>query len=119
MPPESAPPSFSGTGLGDGHGFSNSEERKTMKVPHLRALTLTAASLAMVTAVSATAASAEAASAGHVPHVATATASKPQGRMTAPVTGTFKNKAGRGTFTGKFVPKKFAVANGVLGPPAC
>jgi hypothetical protein len=85
-----------------------------MKLPRMRALTVTAASLAMVTAVSASAATAEAAPAAHVSHVATATASKPQGRMTAPVTGTFTNKLGRGTFHGKFVPKKFAVTNGVL-----
>ena len=85
-----------------------------MKVPHLRILALTAASLAMVTAVSASAASAAAAPAASVQHVAASAASKPQGRLTAPVTGTFTNKLGRGTFSGKFMPKKFAVANGVL-----
>jgi hypothetical protein len=85
-----------------------------MKIPHLRVLSLTAASLAMVTAVSASAASTAAASAAHASHVATATANRPQGRLTAPVTGTFTNKLGRGTFNGKFMPKKFAVANGEL-----
>ena len=85
-----------------------------MKIPHLRVLSLTAASLAMVTAMSASAASAAAAPAAHASHGAAATANRPQGRLTAPVTGTFTNKLGRGTFDGKFMPKKFAVANGVL-----
>jgi hypothetical protein len=85
-----------------------------MKIPHLRVLSLTAASLAMVTAVSASAASTAAASTGHASHVAAATANRPQGHLTAPVTGTFTNKLGRGTFTGRFMPKKFAVSNGVL-----
>jgi hypothetical protein len=85
-----------------------------MKIPHLRVLSLTAASLAMVTAVSASASSAAAAPASHTSHAVTATANRPQGRLTAPVTGTFTNKLGRGTFTGKFMPKKFAVTNGVL-----
>jgi hypothetical protein len=85
-----------------------------MKVPHLRVLTVAATSLAMLTGMSAMAAGAATVPAAHGSHVSAAAASKPQGRVNAPVTGTFVNKAGRGTFTGTFMPKRFAVENGVL-----
>jgi hypothetical protein len=85
-----------------------------MKLPRLPALAVTAASLAMVTGLTTTAASAAAASAARTSSVTTPASAKPQGHMRAPVTGTFRTKSGRGTFTGKFVPKKFSVANGVL-----
>jgi hypothetical protein len=85
-----------------------------MKVPHLRVLTVTAASLAMLTGMSAMAAGAATVPTAHGSHVSTASASKPKGHINAPVTGTFVNKAGKGTFTGTFMPKHFAVKNGVL-----
>jgi hypothetical protein len=85
-----------------------------MKVPHLRVLTVTAASLAMLTGMSAMAAGAATVPTAHGSHVSTASASKPKGHINAPVTGTFVNKAGKGTFTGTFMPKHFAVRNGVL-----
>jgi hypothetical protein len=84
-----------------------------MKVPHLRVLTVTAASLAMLTGMSAMSAGAATVPAAHGSHVSTA-ASKPKGHINAPVTGTFVNKAGQGTFTGTFMPERFAVKNGVL-----
>lgn len=82
-----------------------------MKLPRLPVLAMTALSLAMVTGMSATAADAANAPATGISSAATA---RPQGHLTAPVTGTFRNATGRGTFTGAFHPKKFKAVNGAL-----
>jgi hypothetical protein len=47
-------------------------------------------------------------------HAASVTVSRPQGRMKAPVTGTFKTRHGTGKFSGKFVPRHFKDVHGVL-----
>lgn len=59
---------------------------------------------------------ADAASAATVHGSAAAAAAKahPQGKISSKVTGTFHNKAGRGTFKGTFTPTKFKDAHGVL-----
>jgi hypothetical protein len=85
-----------------------------MKLPQLRVLAVTAAALAMVTGGSAVAANAAATSGVQANHVTAPTTARPIGRITAPVTGTFTNKAGQGHFNGTFVPKKFTVNHGVL-----
>src|SRR5689334_478731 len=85
-----------------------------MKLARLPILAATAAALAMVTGMSATSAGAAAAPAARTSSVTAPASAKPQGHMTAPVTGTFRTKTGRGTLTGTFTPKKFSVVNGVL-----
>lgn len=85
-----------------------------MRLPQLRVLAGTALSLAMVTGVSAVASNAATASTTHANHATTSATATPRGRITAPVTGTFTNKAGQGHFTGSFKPKKFTVNHGVL-----
>jgi hypothetical protein len=82
-----------------------------MKLPRLPVLAVTALSLAMVTGMSATAASAANAPATGI---SSASSAKPEGHLTAPVTGTFRNSTGRGTFRGAFDPTKFTVVNGAL-----
>src|SRR5690349_15587892 len=92
--------------------FVKREGAVFMKLPRLPVLAMTALSLAMATGMSATAAyAANAPATGNSSAAATA---RPQGHLTAPVTGTFRNAAGRGTFTGAFHPKKFKVVNGAL-----
>jgi hypothetical protein len=85
-----------------------------MKIP--RILAASAASLAMIglsaTVVSATAASAAPAAVGS--HLSAAAPATAPGKITSKVTGTFRNSHGRGTFTGKFMPKKFSVVKGHL-----
>ncbi len=81
-----------------------------MKLPNLRVLAVTAASVAMAVGVSATAASA-ASTVHQSPAAASATA---PGAVTSVVTGTFTNADGQGTFAGTFTPTKFSVVNGVL-----
>jgi hypothetical protein len=85
-----------------------------MKVPHVRILAVTAASLATAAALglSTTAASAATAATGSRSLAAAPAASV--GSITSKVTGTFTNADGTGTFTGTFTPQKFSVVNGVL-----
>lgn len=45
---------------------------------------------------------------------ASAASAKALGKIAAPVTGTFTNAAGQGTFKGTFTPARFSVVNGVL-----
>jgi hypothetical protein len=85
-----------------------------MKIPHLRVLAVTAASLATAATVglSTTAASAAPASTGSRSSTAASPASV--GSITSKVTGTFTNSDGTGTFAGTFTPQKFSVVHGVL-----
>lgn len=85
-----------------------------MKLPQLRVLTVPAIAVAMVTGASSVAANAATAPAAHANHVTAPVTATPRGRITAPVDGTFTNKAGEGHFTGSFKPKKFTVNHGVL-----
>jgi hypothetical protein len=85
-----------------------------MKISYLRG-TVLAASLAMALGLSATAANA--ATTSHRGGAVTTRAAAPAaaaGTVTAPVTGTFTNSDGTGTFTGSFAPKKFSVVRGTL-----
>jgi len=85
-----------------------------MKISYLRILALTAAS-AMAVGLSATAASAAPTStAARTLAAAPAAPAASKGSIAAPVTGTFSNADGTGTFTGTFSPKKFTVVKGVL-----
>jgi hypothetical protein len=85
-----------------------------MKIPHLRVLSVAAASLATAAALglSTTAASAAATDTSSRSPAAAPAASV--GSITSQVTGTFTNADGTGTFTGTFIPQKFSVVNGVL-----
>lgn len=85
-----------------------------MKLPQLRVLPIAAATLAMVMGVSTVAANAATTPAAHASNAAASANTKPQGRITAPVTGTFASKTGQGHFTGAFMSKKFTVNHGVL-----
>jgi hypothetical protein len=85
-----------------------------MKVPNLRILPVAVVSLAMLTGTSAVAAGAANAAATDSAHTATAAPARAAGHLKAPVTGTFHNHAGRGHFTGRFIPRKFTVHHGVL-----
>jgi hypothetical protein len=67
------------------------------------------AALAVGVPVAASAASAATVHGSAVPAVTQA-----PGKITAPVTGTFTNAAGPGTFKGTFTPTKFSVVNGAL-----
>ena len=93
---------------------NHQKEEADMRIPW--ALPVTAASLALATGLSvgtATAAGAATTSparGGPVP----ASSASVLGTVTAPVTGSFTNAAGTGTFTGSFRPQKFSLANGVL-----
>jgi hypothetical protein len=87
-----------------------------MKLPQLRVMAVSAASLAIITGMATSAASASAATTSSR-SAAVTQAAKPaaaQGTVSAPVTGTFTNAAGQGTFTGAFTPKSFHVVNGAL-----
>jgi hypothetical protein len=57
---------------------------------------------------------ASAASASTTQASASAASAKALGKIAAPVTGTFTNAAGQGTFKGTFTPARFSVVNGVL-----
>jgi hypothetical protein len=87
-----------------------------MNLPNLRILAVTAGSMAIMTGMFATATAANAAPAAPAVHAAR-TAAQPAaaaGTVTAPVTGTFSNADGTGTFTGNFSPTSFSVVNGAL-----
>jgi hypothetical protein len=84
-----------------------------MKLPHLRMITVTAATAAMAVGLATTAAGAATTTAARTSHPAAPAAAAP-GSITSTVTGTFTNAAGQGTFAGTFTPKKFHVVNGVL-----
>ncbi len=78
-----------------------------MRLPKARLLTASAVALSLgvsVPAIMATSASA-------APAATSAAAAR---SVTEPVTGTFTNAAGQGTFSGTFTPTSFKVANGVL-----
>lgn len=83
-----------------------------MRLPRARLLAASAVALAMGVGVpTALATSASAATS----HGSAATAAQTKSSaVTAPVTGTFKNSAGTGTFSGTFAPTQFHVVNGVL-----
>jgi hypothetical protein len=85
-----------------------------MKVPHLRAVCIAAATTALAVGLSATAADAFAATSSHTAHTTTSAPAASLGTITSTVTGTFTNADGTGNFAGTFVPQKFAVVNGVL-----
>lgn len=81
----------------------------------LRMATVVAASAASAICVSA--AGANAATTSPAPRSAAVSVAAPtlrQGRVRAPVTGTFKTRHGTGTFNGNFVPRHFKVVHGVL-----
>jgi hypothetical protein len=92
------------------HRSSLSTERKIVKIPHLRILVVTAAGAALAVGLSTTAADAGVTHASRSVASASAASSSPA----SPVTGTFKNADGTGTFAGTFTPQKFSVVNGVL-----
>ena len=84
-----------------------------MRLPRARLIAASAAVLAM--GVGTPALLAASASAATAPgSAATAAASTAAPKITEPVTGTFKNAAGTGTFSGTFKPTSFGVRNGVL-----
>ncbi len=77
----------------------------------------TVAAVSAATSVCVFAAGANAATTSPVPraHAVSHTATnRPQGRIKAPVTGTFKTPHGTGHFKGKFAPRHFKVVNGTL-----
>ncbi|MGD0557572.1 MAG: hypothetical protein ABSA93_21655 [Streptosporangiaceae bacterium] len=84
-----------------------------MKLPHLRILTVLAASTLVVAVGLGTAAASAAVTAPSHTATAAATSSSP-GQLISTVTGTFTNSDGEGTFTGTFTPRKFSVVDGVL-----
>lgn len=85
-----------------------------MKLPNLRILTVTAASTAVAVGMLATASAAGAATTSPASHTVAAAPTAAAGTITAPVTGTFTNTAGTGTFKGTFDPQSFSVVNGTL-----
>jgi hypothetical protein len=84
-----------------------------MNFPQLRVLAVSAASLAIVTGISTSAANAATTSNARSSRPAVAPAAT-AGAISAPVTGSFTNADGAGTFTGAFTPTKFEVVNGAL-----
>ena len=87
-----------------------------MKVLHPRVLVGTgamAATMAMAIGLASTTANAAQSPTG-VGKAAASAAKAAAKDATAPVTGTFKNSYGTGTFAGTFTPKKFSVVNGTL-----
>ncbi len=85
-----------------------------MKVPHLRVLALTAASLATATALGLSTTAAGAATGATSSRSRAAAPAASPGSITSKVTGTFTNADGTGTFKGTFIPQKFSVVNGAL-----
>jgi hypothetical protein len=85
-----------------------------MKLPQLRVVAVSAASLAIITGMATSAASASAATSTHSARAAATQAAAAKGTVSAPVTGTFTNAAGQGTFTGTFTPRSFKAVNGAL-----
>jgi hypothetical protein len=84
-----------------------------MRLPRARVLTASAVALAVGVGVpTAMAASASAATSSGSTGSATNAPSAPS--LTTPVTGTFTNADGTGTFAGTFTPTAFSVVNGVL-----
>jgi hypothetical protein len=86
-----------------------------MRVTQLRFLAGTgvmAATVAMAIGLAATTANAAQTPTGG--SAAAAAAKAAASDVTAPVTGSFKNSDGTGSFAGTFTPSKFAVVNGVL-----
>jgi hypothetical protein len=84
-----------------------------MKVPSVRIMAVSAASVAAMVGVSATTAYAAAAPA-HTTKTATAVPASSVGSLTSTVTGTFTNSTGEGAFKGTFTPRSFKVVKGVL-----
>jgi hypothetical protein len=84
-----------------------------MKVPSVRIMAVSAASVAAMVGVSATTAYAAAAPA-HTTKTATAVPASSVGSLTSTVIGTFTNSTGEGTFKGTFTPRSFKVVKGVL-----
>ena len=83
-----------------------------MRLTQARVIAASAAALALAVGVPMTAGAASAATTrSSAPAAASAQAPI---KITAPVTGTFTNAAGPGTFAGTFTPTKFNVVNGVL-----
>lgn len=85
-----------------------------MKIPNLRVLTVTAASLATAAALGLSTTAASAATTDTSSRSLAAAPAASVGSITSQVTGTFTNADGTGTFTGTFTPQKFSVVNGVL-----
>ena len=86
-----------------------------MKLPNLRFLAVTAATVAVAVGLTATASSAATTTtAGHSSRAAASAPAASPGSLTSTVAGTFKNADGTGTFAGTFTPSKFSVVNGVL-----
>jgi hypothetical protein len=86
-----------------------------MTLARLRTGTVAAVSAATAVCVFATGANAATTSPAPRSHAAVQVApSRHQGHLKAPVTGTFKTRHGTGRFTGKFVPRHFRNAHGVL-----
>ena len=81
-----------------------------MGLPRVRLLIASTAALAMGVGVPAAMATTASAATPSASSPAAAKASP----ITAPVTGTFTNAAGPGTFSGTFTPTKFRVVHGVL-----
>ena len=84
-----------------------------MRLPRARLLAASAVALAMGVGVPTALATSASAATSHG-SAATAAAKPAPSALTAPVTGTFKNSAGTGTFSGTFAPTRFQVVNGVL-----
>lgn len=80
----------------------------------LRMASVAAVSAATAVCVFAVGANASAISPAPRSHASPVTSVKPQGRIKAPVTGTFRTSHGIGHFTGKFMPRHFKVVRGVL-----
>jgi hypothetical protein len=83
-----------------------------MKVPSVRIMAVSAASVAAMVGVSAT--TAYAAVPASTTKTAAAVPASSVGSLTSTVTGTFTNATGEGTFKGTFTPRSFRVVNGVL-----
>ena len=85
-----------------------------MRLPQARVLT--ASGVALVMGVGLPTLLASSASAATSPGSATPAAARAAtpASVTSPVTGTFKNADGTGTFAGTFTPTSFSVVNGVL-----
>lgn len=86
-----------------------------MTLARLRTGIVAAVSAATAVCVFATGANAATTSTAPRSHAAVHVASsRHQGHLKAPVTGTFKTRHGTGKFSGKFVPRHFRNAHGVL-----
>jgi hypothetical protein len=86
-----------------------------MRLTQTRVVAATAATLTLAVGIPVTAGAASASTTGGSAAPAAAKpASQAPATISAPVTGTFTDAAGQGTFKGTFIPTKFSVVNNVL-----